>query len=98
MKIEFRGYDLEVEVTFYTPGNPGVTSGPPENCFPPEDEDVDWQLVDDDTLIASLIYESESLCDEVTIAVLEAIYKEQEAVLEDYGDSLYAHIKDEGYD
>lgn len=34
--------DLEVLITFdYTPYDPGRTSGPPENCYPPEGGDAE---------------------------------------------------------
>jgi hypothetical protein len=32
--------EYEVEGT-YTPGDPGQTSGPPENCWPPEDSEFE---------------------------------------------------------
>jgi len=97
MKIEFRGYDLEVEVTFYTPGNPGVTSGPPENCYPPEAEEIDWKIKDDDNLAATFIYENDELHQELTQCILETIQQEQIDALEEEADNKYQSLKDEKY-
>lgn len=38
--------DLEVTITgTYRPGTPGKLSGPPENCYPPEDPEIEIESV-----------------------------------------------------
>ena len=38
--ITFDAFELEIEFD-YNPGDPGRTSGPPENCYPPEGEEFE---------------------------------------------------------
>lgn len=33
---------IEIEIESYSPGDPGRFSGPPENCYPPEAEEVEF--------------------------------------------------------
>lgn len=35
---------LEITVTSYFPGDPGRTSGPPENCYPPEPPEIEFEI------------------------------------------------------
>lgn len=48
--------DLEFEVIIdsATPFDPGKTSGPPEDCYPPEGGEIEWH-VDEDQPIAEFI-------------------------------------------
>jgi len=98
IKVGFRGYDLEVEILYYSAGDAGVISGPPENCYPPEPEEVDWKIKDDDNLVATLIYDNDILHEELTGYILEAIHQEQIAQLEEEGDYRYEAMKDREYD
>jgi len=47
--IERDGEEIEIEATAeITPGDPGKISGPPENCYPPEDPEIytnDWKVI-----------------------------------------------------
>lgn len=44
--LDVNGFDFEILVTFgYTPGDPGVTSGPPERCYPPEPSEVEIESI-----------------------------------------------------
>ncbi len=36
---------VKVRVTHYTPGDPGRLSGPPENCYPPEPEEIAFEVI-----------------------------------------------------
>ena len=98
IKVGFRGYDLEIEILYYSTADAGVTSGPAENCYPPEDEEVDWKIKEDDNLASALIYESDTLHGELTTAILETIHREQIAQLEEEGDYRYEAMKDREYD
>jgi len=40
------GIPCQVEVVYYEPYDPGVTSGPPEHCYPPEGGDFEVELYD----------------------------------------------------
>ena len=97
INIEFRGYPLEIEILYYTPGNDGVTSGPPEHCFPDEGPELDWQIVEDeDTLLSTLLYENYE--EEITSIILSDIEQEQVNQLEEEGDAKYEAMKDAEYD
>ena len=41
--------DLEfgVDVDSFTAYDPGCTSGPPEECYPPEGGEIEWHVEDD---------------------------------------------------
>lgn len=45
MQIEMDEYVLEVEVTDYTPGDPGRTYGAWEDCYPPEPEEIEFEVI-----------------------------------------------------
>ena len=64
--------EITVEVEYnYTPGEPGFISGPPENCYPPEPEEIEItnvRLVNPESImltIAEYLSESDSFADEV---------------------------------
>lgn len=40
--------DVTVGVSYFYAGDPGRTYGPPENCYPPEAPEMDWELIDKD--------------------------------------------------
>lgn len=44
--LEVREVVCLVVIDSYTPGDPGRTSGPPEDCWPPEPPEVEWHLED----------------------------------------------------
>ena len=44
MQIEMDEYLLQVEVTDYTPGDPGRTYGAWEDCYPPEPEEIEFEV------------------------------------------------------
>jgi len=49
MKTEFEIYvefPVRVRVTHYTPADPGRVSGPPEACYPPEAEELHFEVID----------------------------------------------------
>lgn len=48
MDIEVRvcGIPAIARVTFYRPGSPGCLSGPPDRCYPPEPEELEYELLD----------------------------------------------------
>lgn len=43
MKL-IREINLNVVVTSYCPGDPGRISGPPEDCYPPEPAEIEFDL------------------------------------------------------
>jgi hypothetical protein len=48
MKTELEIYvevAVLVRVTAYTPGDPGRVSGPPEACYPPEAEEIEFEVI-----------------------------------------------------
>lgn len=40
--IPFSDLPLKIEIETYSPGDPGRFSGLPENCYPPEPEEVEF--------------------------------------------------------
>jgi len=58
--ITIENYKIEVLVTHYFPGDPGKINGPPENCYPPEPSEIEYEIVTEtnlEELGAQLIYE-----------------------------------------
>ena len=48
MKTELEIYvefPVRIRVTHYTPGDPGRVSGPPEACYPPEAEEIEFEVI-----------------------------------------------------
>jgi hypothetical protein len=75
LTIEHAGLLFEVEVLDYYPGHPAYISGPPEDCYPEEYEEIEYHisrvnLPDDSDLFIGDIDE-----DEFERLVLEA-YKD----------------------
>jgi|GEM_PF-5934564 len=44
--VRICGIPARAEIIDYRPGDPGCIMGPPEACYPPEDEEVDFRLLD----------------------------------------------------
>lgn len=40
------GIPCRARMTYYVPADPGRTYGPPEHCYPPEFEEVDFTILD----------------------------------------------------
>ena len=38
---------FEVQVESWSAFDPGINSGPPENCYPPEGGEIEWRVSDD---------------------------------------------------
>lgn len=75
--------DREVEIN-YTPGDPGRLSGPPEDCYPPEDPE--WELAEGDnsSLALQIVEPVKAL---VTPEQFGYLVKQTEAYLSDLFDS-----------
>jgi hypothetical protein len=44
--VELDGKEVEVTAEYsYSPGSPGKTYGPPENCYPPEGAEAEVEIV-----------------------------------------------------
>ena len=46
MKTRICGIPAQVEVTSYSPATPARTWGPPELCYPAEDEEIEIEVLD----------------------------------------------------
>lgn len=94
-EVEVDGNPVEVTVVYsYSPGSPGKTYGPPENCYPPEGPDVDIEsifLTDDktETDISEKLSKKqmESLIEQCCEAGEEAEHDAYEAAMEDKADA-----------
>ena len=49
-KVTILDLEFDVEVDSFTAFNPGVSSGPPENCYPPEGGEIEWHVSEDQPL------------------------------------------------
>ena len=96
MKIKYMGYKLGVEILYYTPEDPGYTSGLPEDCYPPESAEVDWKFEEEDSLAAQLIYETEDLFKEVTDIILNDMEQDRIDTKEVEDEAIYSLRKEEG--
>jgi len=45
MFIEHAGFEFEVDVTHFYAGLPAKLSGGPEDCYPAEDADIEYEIV-----------------------------------------------------
>ncbi len=52
LQIELDGWELDIEVTHYQPAVAGYYSGLPENCFPDEAAEVEFEVVGYESLCA----------------------------------------------
>lgn len=94
MKIEMDEYELEVEVTDYTPGDPSRTYGAWEDCYPPEPEEIEFEVIsgqrfDDDVAVdltkeecTQVAYDHSELIEEI---LLRDMRKEQDIDEPDFG-------------
>ncbi|WP_440466915.1 hypothetical protein ACKI1H_27195 [Pseudomonas sp. YH-1] len=51
--VSIEQYELTVKVTDYSPGRPGRFSGPWEDCYPDEPEELEFEVV------SGLVYDEE---------------------------------------
>lgn len=51
--VSIKQFELNVEVIDYSPGRPGRYSGPWEDCYPDEPEEVEFEVV------SGLVYDEE---------------------------------------
>lgn len=72
MKINFRGYPLEIEIEEYTPSIEGYTDGLPENCYPSESSFVTWYIATGNELLDEL------LCNDYEEEITKIILKQLE--------------------
>lgn len=49
--IEIEGVNYTAYVLSYTPADPGKTYGNPEDCYPPTDAEVEFNLVDEEGML-----------------------------------------------
>lgn len=93
--VELEGNEVEVTVEYsYSPGTPGKTYGPPENCYPPEGPEVEIlavYLTDDKTetdLSSKLSKETNAQLEEqACVAGDEGMADDYEAAMEDKADA-----------
>lgn len=72
--VTILGYDIRVEVTYYTPEVLAFTAGAPEDCYPYELEEIEWEFPESvDALTAELILRDRSLEGSITNQLLENI-------------------------
>jgi len=78
MKISFKaiGLSFEAEVT-YTPITPGKFTGPPEDCYPDEGGDVEFETLECEGNDALFLLDSR-VADDIYEAAMEAAYEEAE--------------------
>jgi len=55
--LNFRGVDIEVDITSYYEGDPGRISGPPEDCYPPEPAEVEFEITCELAGLADILME-----------------------------------------
>jgi hypothetical protein len=85
--------EVEVEVTVeyhYSPGSPGKTYGPPENCYPPEEAEAEVEqvyLTSDET--------KTDIMPQLTAAVIEMLFEQAcEAGEDDDADAYERAMED----
>ena len=44
--IKIQGIPCIAEVTHYTPADPGCITAAPENCWPPEPAEIEYEILD----------------------------------------------------
>ena len=71
MKINFRGYDLDIEIDEYIPAVEGYTDGLPENCYPSEPTYVTWYITTGNALLDEIL--CNDFDDEITKIILKQL-------------------------
>lgn len=73
------GHECIASLISYTPGDPGRTWGRPEDCYPEEGPEIDFEILDMDGKPArhldALLTDAE--LDRITAELLEAIEREE---------------------
>jgi hypothetical protein len=83
--INVLGLDLEA-TGYYTPGDPGRLSGPPEKCYPPEASEFEFHTLTCEGKDAMFLLDS-TMDDDIHMAAIEAYESNyDEDYDEDYGD------------
>lgn len=87
--VSIEQYELTVKITDYSPGRPGRFSGPWEDCYPDEPEEVEFEVV------SGLVYDEEGNAEDLgrngCASVAEMFAEEIEARLLD-------RIREDRYD
>jgi len=63
--VTIHGYDVEVFVISVTPLIPAKISGPPEDCYPEEGGEIEWEAVTGNDLLNDYINNDESCFESV---------------------------------
>lgn len=82
--IEIMGVEFLAEVDYsYYPGSPGKVDGPPEDCYPPEPEELDINYVilvvaENQRVDATKLLENEEFTATLDEAIMEEIWSSQD--------------------
>ena len=87
VSIYFSECDREIEVwcnvTHYYPGDPGKYYGPPENCYPAEDPEIEYFLSWNDNEKYSVFLNEWILNDRIDKYIQEDVFKYLEGMRDD---------------
>jgi len=75
--------EFEIEVDSWSAFDPGRTSGPPENCYPPEGGEVEWHVDEDfrcSEFIQAALDNNEDWCEKIH----EQLYEQLSSHADDY--------------
>ena len=74
------GQHCRARVTYWFPGDPGKTWGPPEHCWPPEPPEIDFVILDERGIPSPSLKNQldEEELEEIEFRLMQAINTEEE--------------------
>ena len=95
LEIKFRDVPIDIKVHHYDPGSPGRVAGDPNDCFPPEASELDYNIDTGDDLLNELLLEHHE--EEIEELVIDAIEQDKIDALDAEADAAYSRMKDENF-
>jgi hypothetical protein len=86
------GEDYHAGILSYYPGDPGRLSGPPEHCYPPEPEEVEWELCDEEGNILVVLPLTEKQYQDIESQILDFIHNAQNEDFDEPDNELWGDI------
>ena len=94
-KIKYQGQDIDIDVLSYSPGIPAKTSGPPENCYPEEYPEVEFEIQTGNDLLDQLLMENHE--DEITKLVFQGMAQQKYEAEMEAASQKYDEMNDRRY-
>jgi hypothetical protein len=89
--VILNGEDHFAGILSYYAGDPGRLSGPPEHCYPPEPEEVEWEICNDEGYPLIMQITDDEL-EDIKRQILEYIHNAQNEDFDEPDNELWGDI------